>query len=404
MRSGVSAAASLPMPAASVRAAIAPIMAAVFIGFLVIGAAMPVLPLHVRDGLGFGPTIVGVVAGFQFAAALLARIWSGRAADTRGPKWAVILGLAGTTAAGVLYLLSTTLQHMPAASVAVLLAGRAVLGGAESFIITGATTWGLVRAGAENAGKVIAWMGIAMFLAFAAGAPIGSILYEHGGFRAVALASAVAPLITLILIAKVRAAAPAAKRGPGILSVARLIFLPGFGAALSSVGFGAIAAFSSLLFVDHNWTPAWLAFSTYACALIVARLIFGHLPDRLGGARVALLFVLIETAGLGVMGMAATAWQAAIGAALTGFGYSLVFPGMGVEAVRRAPVESRGVAMAAYTACLDLALGVSGPLLGLVASHFGVSAIFLVSAAVVLCAAFVALQMLSGAQASSARS
>jgi hypothetical protein len=53
----------------SVLAALMPLLATVLVGFLVIGAAMPVLPLHVRDGLGFGPFMVGIVAGCQFAAA-----------------------------------------------------------------------------------------------------------------------------------------------------------------------------------------------------------------------------------------------------------------------------------------------------------------------------------------------
>jgi predicted MFS family arabinose efflux permease len=59
---------------------------------------------------------------------------------------------------------------------------------------------------------------------------------------------------------------------------------------------------------------------------------------------------------------------ALIGATLTGLGYSLVYPGLGVEAVRSAPPQSRGLAMGAYTAFLDLSLGLSGPALGLVAS------------------------------------
>ena len=86
-------------------------------------------------------------------------------------------GLSAATLGGLLYLLSLSFLSMPTVSVAILLAGRAVLGGAESFIITGATTWGLVRVGAHNAGKVIAWMGTAMFAAFAAGAPLGTALY-----------------------------------------------------------------------------------------------------------------------------------------------------------------------------------------------------------------------------------
>jgi MFS family permease len=144
----------------------------VLVAFLVIGAVLPVLPLYVQNGLGFGPAMVGVVAGCQFAAALVPRIWSGKAADANGAKWAVMTGLAGAALAGLLYLFSFNLLSQPRISIGVLLAGRAVLGGAESFIFTGATTWGLARVGAHNAGKVIAWMGTAMFAAFAAGAPI----------------------------------------------------------------------------------------------------------------------------------------------------------------------------------------------------------------------------------------
>jgi hypothetical protein len=66
-------------------AALLPIMAAVFVAFLVIGIAMPVLPLHVHQGLGFGTFLVGLVAGSQFAAAILSRVWAGRRADARGP-------------------------------------------------------------------------------------------------------------------------------------------------------------------------------------------------------------------------------------------------------------------------------------------------------------------------------
>jgi MFS family permease len=369
-------------------------MAAVLIGFLVIGAALPVLPLHVRDGLGFGPVMVGIVAGCQFAAALIARIWAGQAADTRGAKWAVMAGLLGAALAGLLYLLSLSFLDLPRISIGVLLAGRAVLGGAESFIITGATTWGLARLGAHNSGKVIAWMGTAMFAAFAAGAPLGTALYEEGGFGAISSATIVAPLLTLIVIAPLRPAATSRKGGPGILSVASRIWLPGLGAALSSVGFGAIVAFGSLLFADHGWMPVWLAFSAYAVSLIVARILFGHLPDQIGGATVALLFVLIEAAGLALMSAASGTITATLGAALTGFGYSLVFPALGVEAVRRAPPESRGVAMGAYTACLDIALGVSGPALGVMASRTGLGFVFLASAAIALGAAAVSARLL----------
>lgn len=382
-------------PEVSVGIALAPLMLVVLIAFVVIGMALPVLPLHVHDDLGFGPAMVGLVAGSQFAASLASRFWSGRLCDTRGPKRAVMVGLVGATAAGLLYLLSQRFAGSPHISVTVLLAGRAVLGAAESFIITGATVWGLARVGVHNAGKVIAWMGTAMFAAFAGGAPLGVALYSRGGFGAVAAATVLAPLATVALVTPLRPVASERKSSVGMFPVIRRIWLPGLGAALSSIGFGVIVTFGSLFFATRGWTPVWLAFSSYAIALIVARLLFGHLPDKIGGAKVALVCVLIEVTGLVLMALAATAVLAAIGAALVGFGYALVFPGLGVEAVHRAPPEARGVAMGAYTACLDLALGVSGPVLGLVASGLGIGAVFLVSAVAVFAALPVAASLLA---------
>ncbi len=51
-------------------ATLLPIMAVVFIAYLVIGLAMPVLPVHVHHGLGLSTFVVGLVAGSQFAASL----------------------------------------------------------------------------------------------------------------------------------------------------------------------------------------------------------------------------------------------------------------------------------------------------------------------------------------------
>ena len=52
-------------------ATLLPVMGVVFIAFLVIGLAMPVLPLHVHQGLGLGTFVIGLVASSQFAASLV---------------------------------------------------------------------------------------------------------------------------------------------------------------------------------------------------------------------------------------------------------------------------------------------------------------------------------------------
>src|SRR5215470_8047974 len=115
-----------------------PIMAVVLIAFLIIGVALPVLPLHVHQDLGFGAFIVGLVTGSQFGASLLSRVSAGHYADRRGPKRAVVIGLMTAIVAGLLYFLSLYFAGVPRLSVTILLFGRALLGRAESFIITGA--------------------------------------------------------------------------------------------------------------------------------------------------------------------------------------------------------------------------------------------------------------------------
>src|SRR5258707_2872616 len=87
-------------------AALLPIMGVVFIAFLITGLAIPVLPLHVHQGLGLSTFVVGLVTGCQFAAALVSRIWSGHYADTRGAKRAVVAGLMAAAVSGLLYVLS----------------------------------------------------------------------------------------------------------------------------------------------------------------------------------------------------------------------------------------------------------------------------------------------------------
>ena len=380
--------------APSILVILAPIMAVVLFGFLIIGLALPVLPLHVHQGLGLSTFVVGLITGSQFAASLISRLWSGHYADSHGAKRAVVAGLLGAVAAGLLYIASLSFIGTPAISATILLLGRALLGGAESFIITGAFGWALVQVDARHAGKVIAWVGTVMWAAFALGAPVGSALYASYGFVAIALATTLIPLATLLLVLPLRSVVPPTQIRPAFTRVIGAVWVPGIGMALSSVGFGAITSFIALRFVDQGWSPVWLAFSAFAGAFILARVVGGHLPDKLGGARVALASVLIEAAGQALIWLASGPAMALAGAVLSGIGWSLVYPSFGIEAVHRAPPESRGLAMGAYTAFLDLAIGLASPALGAVAGGAGLGTVFLVSTLVVFGAAFIAVRLM----------
>src|SRR5690606_15172402 len=238
-------------------------------------------------------------------------------------------------------------------SVWIVALGRVLLALGESLIVTGALGWALGLVGPQNAGKVMVWIGIAIYGAYALGAPLGVVVDEQWGFGGIAVAVIVIPLLALSVVSRVRAVAPTAAKRTPFYKVLGAVFWPGMGLALSSVGFGLITAFIALLFAAKQWGNASLAFTAFGLAFIAARILFAHLPDKSGGAKVALVSVAIEAVGQLLIWRADIALIAYLGAILTGLGSSLAFPGFGVEAVRRAPPQTRSLAMGAYVAFMD---------------------------------------------------
>ncbi|MCY1416963.1 putative MFS-type transporter YhhS [compost metagenome] len=259
-----------------------------------------------------------------------------------------------------------------------------MLGSAESLVGSASIGWGIGRVGAHNTAKVISWNGIASYGALAIGAPLGVILVHKYGLWSMG-ASIILLAAIGIMLAWPKQAAPivVGERMP-FLHVLGRVLPHGSGLALGSIGFGTIATFITLYYASHDWDNAALCLSLFGGCFIGARLLFGNLINRIGGFRVAIACLSVETLGLLLLWLAPSMELALAGAALTGFGFSLVFPALGVEAVNLVPASSRGAAVGAYSLFIDLSLGVTGPLAGAIAAGFGFGAIFLFAAVAAL--------------------
>ncbi len=368
----------------SVLLGIAPFALVIFCGYLPIGMPLAALPLQVHDALGFGTVPVGVAIGLQSLVTLVTRPMAGALCDRSGAKFSILLGGAGSIVASAVYLVSTASAFGPHTAFGLLLVARVISGLAESLLMTGALAGAIAIVGPQNTGKVMVWVGIGMYAAIAAGGPIGVELMTYrgtaSGFAAVSVGMIAVSVLAIIGTIFITAVAPHGGERLAFTKVVGQVAPFGAGLALATFGFGAIGTFAALDFQYQGWPGAGFALTGFGVAYVVTRLLFGGWPDRFGGARVAVWSLIVECAGQLMLWLAWEPGVALAGTILTGIGYALVFPSLGIEAVRHVPPASRGAALGAYVAFFDLGFGLAGPTTGALAGAFGYPSVFAASA------------------------
>jgi predicted MFS family arabinose efflux permease len=160
----------------------------------------------------------------------------------------------------------------------------------------------------------------------------------------------------------------------------------GMGLALGGVCYSVLATFITLFYAARHWNGAALCLTAFGVAFILARLFFIQTINAYGGFPVAIVCLCVESIGLFLLWRSNSPSVALTGASLGGFGFSLVFPAIGVEAVKRVPENNRGTALGVFTAFADVSFFLVGPIAGAVIGLFGYSSVFLFALISVLAA------------------
>jgi MFS family permease len=359
-----------------------------FVVYLSIGLPLAILPAYVHLRMGYSAALAGFVISVQYIATFASRPWAGRISDTLGAKVSVQWGMAMCAASGLLLALAPLLHlhRAPWGAIALLMASRLVVGVGESLGSTGATLWGITVAGQEYTAKVISFNGVATYGALALGAPLGVVMEQAWGLWPLGLLTTLVAGVSVLLAS--RRAPVKVKAGEHLpfKDVLGRVTPHGMGLALGGVGYSVLATFVTLFYASRHWQGAALCLTAFGVAFVVVRLVFIHAITRYGGFASAIVSMAVETVGVLLLWLAVSPWMAAAGAALEGFGFSLVFPALGVEAVKRVPVRSRGTALGVYTGFADVSFFLVGPVAGWVIGAFGYASVFLFALACVLVA------------------
>jgi len=369
-----------------ITARILPYVFLTFTCYLAIGVQLAILPSYVHLNLGFSTVLAGLIISMEYVATVVSRPQAGRMVDRLGAKRTVLYGLATCGVSGVFTLLAAFCLHIPWLGLSLLVAGRLLLGASESMTSTGATMWGILSVGSEHTAIVISWNGICTYGALAVGAPLGVYLERLLGFWSIGVFVTLLGIVPIALAMRLpRVPVTHGEKLP-FHRVFKRVAPYGLGLALGSVGFGVLATFITLDFAHRHWSGAAFALTLFGAFFVFARLIFAHSINRVGGFMVATVCFSAEFLGLMLLWLTPSEPLAFAGAALTGFGFSLVFPALGVEAVRHIPPQDKGTALGAYGVFMDFALMIIGPAAGAIIGGFGYPPIYLFAGCSVLLA------------------
>ena len=357
-----------------------------FICYLSIGVPLAVLPPYVHLRMGYSAVLAGLVISIQYVATLASRPWAGRISDRRGAKISVIWGMAACTASGALLVVAAALSSIHWLSFWSLILSRLILGVGESLGSTGATLWGITAAGPENTAKVISYNGICTYGAMAFGAPLGVVLDQQWGLGSLGIFTIFIGALSLVLAMRKDSVPVMQGEHLPFGHVLGRVAPHGMGLALGGVCYSVLATFITLFYAARHWNGAALCLTAFGVAFIVARLLFIQTINSFGGFPVAMVCLVVESIGLFLLWRSNSPWMALTGAALGGFGFSLVFPAIGVEAVKRVPENNRGTALGVFTAFADVSFFLVGPTAGAIIALFGYRSVFLFALVSVMCA------------------
>jgi MFS family permease len=367
-------------------ASFAGVFAVTFCGLVGVGSVLPVLPRYIHGPLDSGDVAVGVVIGAYAITGLLLRPVAGRFADTRGRKPTVLVGALLVALSGFLYL--------PSLGIAGLIVARLILGAGEGAVYTAGSAWIVDLAPEERRGRVLGLYGLAVWGGLSVGPLLGEVLLDAGGYDLVWIVAGALPVLgALIALAARDPFVPLAHAEPHPLIAPEAVG-PGFAVGLASFGYAAVATFIVLHLEARGVGHGATVFAAFAAMIVLTRLVFGDLPDRMGAAPVAIAATIGEALGLLLIAFAHSLPVALVGGVAMGAAFALLNPSLMLIALGRVSQQARGAAMGTYTAFFDAGVGLGAPIAGLVAALTNYEGAFIFAALVCLASALLILARL----------
>ncbi|HUY19407.1 MAG TPA: MFS transporter [Candidatus Binataceae bacterium] len=339
-----------------------------------------IFPLFVVR-LGGGAAMIGAIAAFGSAMALLARPAVPLAIGRMGRRSTVFWALAIEGLALTLYI---PLQALGLPMFAV----RALHGVCEGTarVALFAMLFDILPASRHAEAMTIFSLNGMMPAAFAP--MIGDVIVRRLGFTAFFITAAAlcgcGAIATVTVSDELGFRAPTSEASDGGVSYRRLLLdralLPVWIATLLfSAAIVSRLNFVAPFAIQQGVLYVGVYFVIYSAAAIVVRLTCGRVIERVGAERILALSLVTLGVGIGLICATGRPGMLDLAGVVGGLGHGLSYPALSLLVLRRTPAAAMGRTSTIYTSLFDVAAMSAPYLLGLIASRAGYGPMFVIA-------------------------
>jgi predicted MFS family arabinose efflux permease len=347
---------------------------------------IPTLPPYIKS-IGASGTEIGLVTALFSIGAVLSRPFIGFMLEYRTRKPLVLIG--------ALMLLLITFLYPLSQVVIIFLAFRLLHGLAWGWSTTVNGTAAVDVVPNSRLGEGMGYFGLSITIGMIIAPSLGIFLYQVTSFENLVYISGVLGVIALLLLASVHYQTPdqvlkTKKEDLKFTYLGSLVeksgWFPAVLTLLISLGYGSIVTFIVIFGEERGIEQIFLFYLCNAIFASLSRPVAGKWFDQKGPISLVILTISITFAGMWVLSFAHSDMMIAVAGVLFGIGFGSLIPTLQSWTLSMTPPNRRGVANGMFFSSIDLGIGISGLVFGILAQYVELGALFQISSGFIVIA------------------
>ncbi|MBT2662102.1 MFS transporter [Bacillus sp. ISL-45] len=337
---------------------------------------IPTLPPYIKS-IGASGTEIGLVTALFSIGAVLSRPFIGFMLEYRARKPLVLIG--------ALMLLLITFLYPLSQVVIIFLAFRLLHGLAWGWSTTVNGTAAVDVVPNSRLGEGMGYYGLSITIGMIIAPSLGIFLFQVTSFENLVYISGALGVIALVLLGTIRYQTPqevidTKKEDLKFTYLGSLVeksgWFPAFVTLMVCLGYGAIVTFIVIFAEERQIDQIFFFYLFNAILASFSRPVAGKWFDRKGPRGLVIVTIAITFTGMWVLSFAHSNFAIAIAGVLFGIGFGSLIPTLQSWTLSMTPSNRRGVANGMYFSSIDLGIGISGFVFGVMAQYVSIGALF----------------------------